>query len=314
MGKSPKCWGWVVFSGVMLGIAACAPVPTPTVVRTVEIAQRRTDPPPAMSSEALLPTRQENAATTTALPSGEAVTLSAGLPTLEINSPLQLATVPADFVLVTPTLPPTKTTTQTPTQTQTLTPTQSPTPTITITATATIPQFPTNVVTPIPAVVPQAVPRICDSAWFFLNPQPAGCPLAPPSASPGVYQTFQNGFMIWLGSTDVIYVFYNDAVQPRWQAFRDEFEEGEPSDDPAYANAPTPNTWQPRRGFGMLWRNNAAVRDRIGWATLQWEQPYNQQGQSGPDSTVFISDPAGGVFAAFPGGVNWERYTVYRGF
>lgn len=308
MGRTPQGRGWsrVGFLGIVWLFAACSPAAAPQQISTAQIGQ----PAAQLSS----PERRDPAAEE-ARPSTVVPPLSSErAPTLEVNSPFQLATLSADRVMVTPTLPPTKTTTQTPTQTPSQTPTQSPTPTVTITATATIPQFPTSVVTPVPAVVPQAVPQTCQSAWFFLNPQPAGCPLAAPSANAGVYQTFQNGFMIWVGSTDVIYVFYNDATQPRWQTFRDEFEEGEPSDDPAYANAPTPGTWQPRRGFGMLWRNNAAVRDRIGWTTLQWEQAYNQQVQSAPDGSTFISDPAGGVFVAFTGSLLWERYTVYGGF
>lgn len=231
---------------------------------------------------------------------------SAPRPTLEILSALQVNTVEADFVLVTPTEPPSKTPTGTPSRT--ITPTLSPTPTRPITATATFPQFPTSVATPVIAIVPQAIAQVCDSAWFFLNPQPAGCPLAAPTAAPGVYQTFQNGFMIWLGHQDLIYVFYNDAAQPRWETFRDEFDQGEPEDDPAYVNAPSPNTWQPRRGFGVLWRGNAAVRNRIGWATLQWEQAFSVTAQAAPDGTLFISEPGGGVFAASPGGQLWERH------
>lgn len=227
--------------------------------------------------------------------------------TNEVLSPLQIVTIDADFVLVTPTLPPSKTPTVTPTITRT--PTQTPTPTVTVTATATAPQFPTSIIIPVTAVVAVPLPQVCTSAWFFIEPRPAGCPLNPPATSQGVYQQFQNGYMIWIAFQDAIYVFYNDYSLPRWQVFRDEFNEGMPEFDPAYDQAPASNLWQPRRGFGMLWRNNALVRDRIGWAIEQWERPYSVMTQTSPDGTIFISAPAGVVFSALPGGQNWARYT-----
>jgi hypothetical protein len=226
--------------------------------------------------------------------------------TNEVLSPLQQVTVNADFVLVTPTLPPSKTPTQTPTMT--LTPTQSPTPTVTVTATATFPQFPTSIVVPITAVVPNPIPQVCDSTWFFVEPRPTSCPLNPPITSQGVFQSFQNGFMVWVGSQDAIYVLYSDNVQPRWEVYRDSFEEGMPEDDPAFNSAPAPNLWQPRRGFGMLWRNNAVVRNRIGWGTIVLETPYSVQIQTAADGTIFINEPTGGIFSIVAGGSNWTRF------
>jgi hypothetical protein len=232
--------------------------------------------------------------------------------TSELVSPLEVVTLQADFVLVTPTLPPSKTPTQTPTFTRT--PTVSPTPTITVTATATAPVFPTSYVIAVTAIVAQPLPQVCDSTWFFIQPRPASCPLNPPLASQGVFQQFQNGYMTWVQQQDAIYVLYNDPTQPRWQVYKDYFREGMPESDPAYAAAPTPNTWQPRRGFGLLWRNNAIVRQRIGWAVQQWEQPYSVQTQTAADGTIFLSLPDSSVFALTPGGANWQGYSSYAGF
>lgn len=230
-------------------------------------------------------------------------------PTGEMRSPLQVATIEADFVLVTPTLPPTKTPTLTPTIT--LTPTRTPTPTLTATATATRPQFPTSVVVPVTAVIPQPLPQVCDSTWFFSEPRPPGCPLNPPLTGQGVFQAFENGYMIWVGAQDAIYVFYNDAVSPRWEVRRDQFNEGMPESDSAYDTAPSPVLWQPRRGFGLLWRTDAGIRGRIGWATQEWEQGYSVQVQTSADGTVFISGADGSVFSAVPGGLVWNRYTGF---
>lgn len=230
----------------------------------------------------------------------------------EVVSPLQQVTVEADFVLVTPTLPPSKTPTQTPTFTQT--PTITPTPSVTATATATMPVFPTSIIMPVTAPVAQPIPQICDSTWFFIEPRPASCPLNPPLADQGVYQEFQNGFMVWVRPQNAIYVMYNDQQNPRWQVFRDGFEEGMPEFDGAYINSPHPNTWQPRRGFGLLWRNNQAIRDRIGWATQEWEQPFSVQTQTASDGSIFISTPNQSVFGLLSGGRDWTLYRSYAGF
>jgi hypothetical protein len=230
----------------------------------------------------------------------------------EVLSPLEIVTVDADVILVTPTLPPSKTPTQTPTITTT--PTTSPTPTITVTATATFPVFPTSIIIPITAIVPNPVPQICDSTWFFIQPRPASCPLSPPISGQGVFQQFQNGFMVWVQAQDAIYVMYNDTGFPRWEVFRDFFEEGMPEDDPAFGNAPTTGLYQPRRGFGQLWRNNQAVRDRIGWAIEALEQPYSVQTQTSGDGSLFVSEPSGGVFNILPGGSGWNRYAGFGGF
>jgi hypothetical protein len=232
--------------------------------------------------------------------------------TSELISPLEMVTLEADFVLVTPTLPPSKTPTETPTIT--LTATRSPTPTVTVTATATAPLFPTSIIDPVTAAVANPLAEVCDSSWFFLQPRPAGCPLSAPLASQGVFQRFQNGYMIWVQNQEAIYVMYDDLSHPRWQVFKDNFVEGAVEDDPAYTVSPYPDTWQPRRGFGLLWRANMGVRERIGWATERFEHPYSVQTQTAPDGVIFISDALDGLFSLTPNGLNWQRFTGYEGF
>jgi hypothetical protein len=59
-----------------------------------------------------------------------------------------------------------------------------------------------------------------------------------------------------------ILVFYNDG---RFEKYPDTWTESEPDRDPSIV--PPAGLYQPIRGFGKLWRTNAAVRDRLGWAT-----------------------------------------------
>lgn len=232
--------------------------------------------------------------------------------TSELVSPLEVITLEASFVLVTPTLPPSKTPTRT--ATPTLTPTFVP-PTATLPPT--IPPLalpPSNMIVapplplpPSPVVSVPAAPQPCAVAWFFVQPVVASCPLNPPAVSEASFQQFQSGFMLWMHQQDAIYVLYDSANPPRWQVFPDQFEAGMPESDPAYDNSP-PYTWQPRRGFGLVWRTRPEVQSRLGWAVIEWETVYTAQIQIGADGTVYLSEPRGGIFSLLPGGVDWKRY------
>ena len=80
------------------------------------------------------------------------------------------------------------------------------------------------------------------------------------------------------------------------------------TEDESAFNDPPPNTWQPRRGFGLLWRGNRAVRDRIGWTIQQWEQPYSVQVQTAQDGSIFISNPSNTIFGLTANGIGWKQY------
>ncbi|GAB1421237.1 hypothetical protein MASR2M15_13890 [Anaerolineales bacterium] len=229
----------------------------------------------------------------------------------EVVSPLDNVTIDAAFVLITPTLPPSKTATQTPTFTQT--PTLTRTPTVTVTATTTGFLLPTSQILPITLPAGQPINEVCDSTWFFLEPRPASCPLNPPLVSQSVYQRFERGHMFWIGNLDAIYVLYSDNQAPLWEVHRDTFEEGMPETDPQYANAPMSFRWQPRRGFGMLWRNNERVRSRLGWAVQEFEQPYSIQVQTAKDGVVFLADPYLTIYALVPNGQGWHDSSARTG-
>lgn len=231
----------------------------------------------------------------------------------EMTSPLQLVTAPADVVIVTPTLPPSKTPTRTPTSTAS--PTQSPTPTQTVTATTTVFLFPTLISTPIPAPVIAPVNELCPTNWAYIQPPPPGCPLAPATVGQGVYQTFERGHMIWVGQQDAIYVMFNDGLAPYWTRYNDTFDELiHPWDDPALNSSPNrpPNTWQPRRGFGKLWRERPPeeILNRVGWGSMEVEAPFSVKIQTRNDGTIFVNDSTGRVFMLTPAG-NWSLYSGF---
>jgi hypothetical protein len=282
--------------GLLLALAACDPAGSsddaPLLVREVTLAPTEIVPTRFLSPTAIQATQAR--------------------PTGEVVSPLDVVTADARYIVVTPTLPPSKTPTTTPTQTQT--PTVTPTATQTNTATTTAFLLPTSEIIPITQPAAQNADNICDSSWFFIEPRPAACPMSPPTASNGVIQNFQNGTMIWVGSGQAIYVLYNDTNLPRWEVFRDYFDENNPS--MAYLDAPPRQIgngfWSPRRGFGLLWEQDPRINARIGAATEQWEQPYSVQVQTANDGSIFISTPRGYVFGLLSGGVSWSQYSGYN--
>jgi hypothetical protein len=107
------------------------------------------------------------------------------------------------------------------------------------------------------------VPLRCPDSWFF-SPAPDVCPTSP-IVSAAAEQHFERGTMIWIEELDRIYVLYADDVHsPKWQGFNDEWDEGIPDRDPTLV--PPDGLYQPIRGFGLVWRQNPTVRERLGWA------------------------------------------------
>ena len=111
-----------------------------------------------------------------------------------------------------------------------------------------------------------------------------------------VYQDFERGFMIYLGDRKVIWVFARSVPDVAgtpvatqkfgvWLGFPDKFKDGDPETDPAIV--PPANFQQPKRGFGKIWRENAGVRDALGWG-LDFERPYSAS----------VTDYSIGVFGA----------------
>ncbi|MBL8162103.1 MAG: hypothetical protein JNJ61_08965 [Anaerolineae bacterium] len=214
--------------------------------------------------------------------------------TSALISPLEVITLEASITLVTPTLPPSRTPTLTPTQT----PFFTPTPRIVPTPFALLP----TAVLANPPVQPGA----CTVAWFFSSPVPPNCPLNPPLLSAGAFLQFQNGVMLWVAQQDAIYVLYNSPTAPRWQVFNDTYVEGMADTDPAYNNPP-PANYQPRRGFGLLWRSQPSFQERLGWALTEFETAFTIQVQIAADGSIYISDPLGGVYMLVIGGADWRR-------
>jgi hypothetical protein len=147
----------------------------------------------------------------------------------------------------------------------------------------------------------------CERDWFFSYPAVEGCPQTSTTASRAAFMQFENGFMIWVSGQDTIYVLYISEESPRWESYEDEYENGMPETDPAFTPDPSTLTYQPRRGFGLIWRENDTVRERIGYAFYRYEFAYNIRYQTGEDGTIYLRDRRGGVFALYTNG-DWARF------
>ena len=114
---------------------------------------------------------------------------------------------------------------------------------------------------------------------YFFTPVPDRCP-NPLVSTAAAEQAFQSGRMIWLEKPSAnmgkyIIVLYNDG---HYEGYNDDWTEGQPTSDPTIV-APA-GLYQPIRGFGKVWRENVAVRQRLGWATAP-EQGFNTTWQYG---------------------------------
>lgn len=80
-------------------------------------------------------------------------------------------------------------------------------------------------------------------------------------------QVFEGGRMFYLQPVDRIWVlFYDEDTRDSgtWAVYENQWVEGMPEIDPSII---VPDGYvQPRRGFGMLWRNNPDVREALGFA------------------------------------------------
>ena len=107
----------------------------------------------------------------------------------------------------------------------------------------------------------------CPDDWFFA-PAPDGCPASKAVEFPAAEQRFENGLMLWVGDENPsIYVLYEDGASPHWRVYQDNWAEGEPVNDPDIV--PPDGFFQPIRGFGLTWREEPGVRERLGWAITQ---------------------------------------------
>ncbi len=116
-------------------------------------------------------------------------------------------------------------------------------------------------------------------------------------------QRFQNGRMFWLQPTQQIWVLIEtEDGSGIWTVHEDRFVEGDAEFDPDVI--PPEDLFQPERGFGRLWRDNADLRDALGWG-LEPEVGFVSQYQYTPGGEIideaFVPGPGTHVLTSFYG-------------
>ncbi len=168
--------------------------------------------------------------------------------------------------------------------------------------------FPTAEVTPSPTPEPSASPTPVETPavagpfvaayadeWIAIR---LGLPREEAATTQAAIQAFEHGFMIWRGDTKQIYALHDGGSLAY---YNDTWDESQPADDPT--RVPPEGLYQPVRGFGLLWRTQAAVAE-LGWA-LAPEQGYEMLFQRFEGGTLLLG-PQGEVFAPLPYWT-WER-------
>ncbi len=120
-----------------------------------------------------------------------------------------------------------------------------------------------------------------------------GCPIEQSKTTEMAIEPFERGLMFWREDVQQIHVLFNDGT---WWNFADTWQEGMPASDPTII--PPAGLYQPVRGFGLVWREGAGVRDKIGWATAE-EKGYTAIVQAFEKGVMFTAD-------------NGSAYTVYN--
>jgi hypothetical protein len=111
-----------------------------------------------------------------------------------------------------------------------------------------------------------------------------GCPLTGQQTIPTIAeQIFQGGHMFWRSDTDVVYIVYDrhkdgaELFEGTWQSNPDWKWDGSYPD--GLGLSPPPGMYEPKRGFGWLWRTHlGAENGPMGWA-LDQEYGFNNTGQ-----------------------------------
>lgn len=112
-------------------------------------------------------------------------------------------------------------------------------------------------------------------------------------------QGFQGGHMLWLADTKTILVMNTDGT---WTRHEDTWTEAEPE---SMGLQPPPDLYEPIRGFGKVWRENAPVRGALGWGTNR-ERGYAGATQEFVQGTMTWSDQHV-VYVLYADGT-WEQF------
>jgi hypothetical protein len=109
-------------------------------------------------------------------------------------------------------------------------------------------------------------------------------------------QSFERGHMLWRETDKTVFVLRGDGT---WHRHPDTWHEGMPED--SCPSSPPDELLQPKRGFGLVWCEEADIREALGWATDEEHGEVDvwqvfEQGQ------MVYSDTRGITYALFQDG------------
>lgn len=221
---------------------------------------------------------------------------------------LGVVVVPSPTAAATPTGTSTAAPTAQPTGTETPSATPTPSPTAAASATPLPPATATPPVVASATAVPTVPAGACEitpvRGFGYLYSREAavrerlGCATAPERSLIMAEQRFERGAMLWRQDLRTIYVLSADQT---WTAYPDTFVDGEVLSE----EKPPVNHFAPAAGFGKLWREEAAVRDTLGWA-VEKERGFSGAWQRFTKGQMFWSD-RGQIFVLYADG-SWSVY------
>jgi len=127
-----------------------------------------------------------------------------------------------------------------------------------------------------------------------------GCPVEPEKSTWSAEETFVGGYMFWREDLLLIYAVYSDGT---WQSFADTWDSTQIIEDPTIV--PPAGYYQPKRGFGKVWREQSGVRDKLSWATAP-ERGFGASWQAFERGLMLWSDHQG-IFVLYNDGT-WDHY------
>lgn len=201
--------------------------------------------------------------------------------TATVKATLVATTIPTEEPPFEPTnepvrvLPTTAPPTPPPPPSNTPMPISSATATATITPTATATITPTLTPTPTPTATSEVVACTIEAPGGFgqlLNNNESvrervGCPTAGDVYSAVSDQVFQSGNMLWYETFDQFYIFFGKDAGS-WMTYTGVDLNQRGWENPTPVAPPDPDLIAPSdSGFAVIWGNNEAVREGLGWAT-----------------------------------------------
>ncbi len=201
----------------------------------------------------------------------------------------------------------------------TLTPPPSSTPSPTGTATRTPrPTFTPTTTPPLPTLTPACAFQPKRGFGLLYNQSKplrdkVGCALNDEVGRNVTYLEMQNGFMIWEQDSRLIYVFYSNynAQGSRFEVYTDTYRDGDA--EPVLDIIPTTGSFIPRRGFGKLWAADPTLRQQIGYAMTENEQPLLEARERFTRARmIWLNTSPAYIYVLYgsPDGLEgtWERY------